>query len=305
MRETVYTTPHTTDRAAVGVEIRPGAHRRVIWGAVFAGVVLTFAVQLLLSLLGLGIGMTTIDPAQAGATPAASSLSIGAGAWWTVSYMVALAIGGYVAARLAGVGVRGDGVIHGLLTWAFALLVSAFLVTSVVGSAVSGAFNMLGSMTSGLAQTAKQAAPEAMRVAGVSPEDLRNRAEGLLRSGDQPAQSRDEALRQLAQNLSTIATNGQGADQARQQAASIIAQQAGIPEDQARQRVDQFEQQARQTTEQVQQTATQAAERASDTASQAGIWGTLALLLGAAAAALGGGMGARWREQHHVVQDVA
>ena len=304
MRETVYTTPHTTDRADIGVEIRPGAHRRVIWGAVFAGVVLTFAVQLLLSLLGLGIGMTTIDPAQTGGTPEASSLSIGAGAWWTISYMVALAIGGYVAARLAGVGVRGDGVIHGLLTWAFALLVSAFLVTTTLSSAVSGAVGMLGSVTSGLTETVKQAAPEAMRVAGVSPEDLRNRAEGLLR-GDQPAQSRDEALRQLAQNLSTIATNGQGVDQARQQAASIIAQQAGIPEDQARQRVDQFEQQARQTTEQVKQTATQAAEKASDTASQAGIWGTLALLLGAAAAAFGGGMGARWREQHHVVQDVA
>ncbi|MDB5407087.1 MAG: hypothetical protein JWL84_1999, partial [Rhodospirillales bacterium] len=40
--------------APAEVDIRPRAARRISWGAVFAGVVMILAVQLLLSMLGLG-----------------------------------------------------------------------------------------------------------------------------------------------------------------------------------------------------------------------------------------------------------
>jgi hypothetical protein len=268
----------------------------VSWAAVFAGVVLALAIQLLLSMLGLGIGMTTIDPAagQAG-MPQASSFSIGAGLWWTISYMIALGIGGYVAARLAGVVIRGDGLIHGLLTWAFALLISAYLVTTTVGSVMGGAMSALGSVTSGVAQTVKEAAPEVARASGVSPEDLRRQAEDLLRPADQQS-SGDNARTQLISALTTMAAGGPQADQARQQATTLIAQQAGIPEDQARQRLQQVEQQVGAAKQQATETATQAAEATSNTLSAAGIWGTVALLLGAAAAAMGGRMGTQRRE---------
>jgi hypothetical protein len=297
IKEGVYTTPHAAASDDVGVEVRPGVHRRVSWGAVFAGVVLALAVQLLLSMLGLGIGMTTIDPAAGReGLPQASNLGIGAGVWWTVSYMIALGIGGYVAARLAGVVVRTDGLIHGLLTWAFALLISAYLVTTTLGSVMGGAMNALGNVTSGVAQTARQAAPEVARATGISPDELRRRAEDLLRPADQQ-RSADDARTQLVQSLTTIARGGPQADQARQQAVSIIAQQAGIPEDQARQRLQQAEQQYGEVRQQATQTATQAAETTSNTLSAAGIWGTIALLLGAAAAAIGGRMGTRTRRE--------
>jgi hypothetical protein len=296
-KEGVYAAgPHSTASVDSTVEIRPGVHRRVSWAAVFAGVVLALAIQLLLSMLGLGIGMTTIDPAagQAG-MPQASSFSIGAGLWWTISYMIALGIGGYVAARLAGVVIRGDGLIHGLLTWAFALLISAYLVTTTVGSVMGGAMSALGSVTSGVAQTVKEAAPEVARASGVSPEDLRRQAEDLLRPADQQS-SGDNARTQLISALTTMAAGGPQADQARQQATTLIAQQAGIPEDQARQRLQQVEQQVGAAKQQATETATQAAEATSNTLSAAGIWGTVALLLGAAAAAMGGRMGTQRRE---------
>jgi hypothetical protein len=92
-----YGTPAPADE----VEIRPKAARQISWGAVFAGVAMVLAVQILLSMLGLGIGFSTVDPAQNGGTPSASSLSIGAGLWWGASYFLALVIGGHVAARLA------------------------------------------------------------------------------------------------------------------------------------------------------------------------------------------------------------
>jgi hypothetical protein len=54
-------------------------HRRISWAAIFGGVILVVAVQLLLSLLGAGIGLGTVDT-NAGSTPTASSLGVTTGA---------------------------------------------------------------------------------------------------------------------------------------------------------------------------------------------------------------------------------
>lgn len=79
---------------------------------------------------------------------------------------------------------------------------------------------------------------------------------------------------------------------ARQQAVNALAQSAGISADAASDRLTQAEQQYRQTVEQAKQQAAQAAEVARKSAAQAGILGFVALLLGAIAAWLGGGVGA-------------
>src|ERR1700712_2932016 len=80
----------------------PYTNRRISWAAIFGGVILVVAVQLLLSLLGAGIGLGTVNT-NSGTTPDAGSIGIGAGAWWVISSMVALAFGGYVAGWLAGI----------------------------------------------------------------------------------------------------------------------------------------------------------------------------------------------------------
>lgn len=286
-----YESPQAVGTVTTGVAVRPGAYRRVSWAGVFAGIVLALAIQLLLSLLGLGIGMTTISPASGG-TPEASTLGIGAGLWWTISYIIALGIGGYVAARLAGVVVRTDGLIHGLVTWAFALLIGAYLVTTTLGSVMGGAFHALGSVASGVTDTLKQAAPQVAQSAGITPQDLQRRVDDLLRPTNQQ-QSASDVRTQLLNALVTVTAGGPGADQARQQAVTIISQQAGIPEDQARQRMQQLEQQFHQIRQQASQMATQTAEQASSTLSSAGIWGTVALVLGALGAAIGGLLGTR------------
>ena len=59
-------------------------HLRISWAAIFGGVVLVVAVQLLLSMLGAGIGLGTVNT-NAGFTPDASSFGIGASVWWVVS----------------------------------------------------------------------------------------------------------------------------------------------------------------------------------------------------------------------------
>ena len=42
---------------------------------------------------------------------------MGAGIWWVVSSCIALVAGGYVAAWLAGIELRFDGMLHGLVAW--------------------------------------------------------------------------------------------------------------------------------------------------------------------------------------------
>ena len=71
VREGVYDTSGGTGnyRGNLGgaVAVQPGLYRRISWGAVIGGVLMVVAIQLLLSMLGIGIGLTTIDPAQGAA----------------------------------------------------------------------------------------------------------------------------------------------------------------------------------------------------------------------------------------------
>jgi len=279
------------------VTVQPGLYRRISWGAVIGGALMVVAIQLLLSMLGIGIGMTTIDPAQGAAgTPSASTLSMSAVVWWAVSYLVALVIGGYVAARLAGAWEKTDGVLHGLLTWALALVVSFWLLTSAIGSVIGGAFNVVGNAVSGISRTVADTAPQLAGATGLSADQVQQQVQELLRPADQTNQSPEAAQRELMSLAPKIVAGGPEGDQAQQRAIQIVSQQSGISEADARARIDQLRQQAEQTAQQAEQTARQAADTTASAVSQASVYGFGALLLGAIAAAIGGSTGTRRRE---------
>src|SRR5829696_2599389 len=74
---------------------------RISWGAVLAGVVVALVTQLILNMIGVGIGAATIDPGT-GDNPSATTFSLGAAVWWALSGIVAALAGGFAAGRLAG-----------------------------------------------------------------------------------------------------------------------------------------------------------------------------------------------------------
>ena len=84
----------------------------------------------------------------------------------------------------------------------------------------------------------------------------------------------------------------QQAQEARERAAQAISRAQSIPIEQARTRVQQYEQQYRQSVDTAKQQATEAAEVAATAVSRGALFGSLALLLGAAAGWWGGRMGA-------------
>lgn len=170
-----------------------GAGRRVSWAAVLAGVVAMLAIQLLFSVLGIGIGAGTIDPLQE--QDPARGVATGAAVWFVVTSFVALLAGGHVAGRLAGVSRRVDSALHGFLAWGLATLVGVYLLTSTVGGLVSGTLGFVGRGLSIAGTGLAAAAPGALGAArdkleqgGVKPDlgSLRREVETLLRQTGKP-----------------------------------------------------------------------------------------------------------------------
>lgn len=125
-----------SERRVGYIESGVAAFKRVSWGAVFGGLVIALVVQLMLSLLGIGIGMGTVDPLTE-SNPFAG-LGIAALTWGIVSMLAALFAGGLVAARLAGIPKTIDSVLHGLLTFSLFTIVTFYLITTTAGTIVSG-----------------------------------------------------------------------------------------------------------------------------------------------------------------------
>src|SRR3954454_7006597 len=92
-----------------------GAFKRVSWGAIFAGVVVTVVLQLLFTLLAVGIGAAKVEPLQQ-ADPG-KGLGVGAAMWFFVSTLIAVYVGARVAGHLSGSAPSSDRMLHGILTW--------------------------------------------------------------------------------------------------------------------------------------------------------------------------------------------
>ena len=295
------TTVETTTALGGGVH----THRRISWAAIFGGVAIVVVVQLLFSLLGAGVGLGTVDT-NAGSTPTASSLGIGAGLWWLISSCVALAFGSYVAAWLAGVEIRFDGVLHGLVTWGIATLLMMWLLTSAIGGIIGGGFSALGSVVSATGSGVSEAAKPIAQAAGVSPDMLQQQAQAYLQPtpADPAAMSPQEAQKAIASNLTTYADGGEDAAAAKERVINIMAAQTKLSHDQAAKKFDEAQAKLEQTRKQAIATAKDAADASAAAAAKTSFAAFGVLLLGGIAAAIGGSLGAQRRltTTHRTVQ---
>jgi hypothetical protein len=279
----------------------PRIYRPISWGAIFGAVILVIAIQLLLSLLGAGIGFGTVYT-NAGTTPNASSIGIGAGVWWVVSSCIALFLGGYVAAWFAGIEIRVEGVLHGLVTWGIATLLTFWLLTSAVGGIIGGGFSALGSVASAAGSGVSQAAKPIAQAAGVSPDMIQQQAQAYLQPTDpDPARmSPQDAQKAIATNLATYASGGADAPAAKERIIAIMAAQMKISHDEAAKRFDEAEAKLKQTRDQAVQTAKDAADASASAASKTAFAAFGVLLLGMIAAAAGGSVAVQRRARRAV-----
>ncbi len=273
--------PHTSP-VTPEEDIRTIMLNRVSWAAVLAGVVAALVTHILLNMLGVGIGAATLDPAG-GDNPQASTFSIVAGLWWTVSGIIASFVGGYIAGRLSGRPKESTGGWHGVTAWAFTTLIIFYLVTTTAGSIIGGVYNTVSGAVGGLGRTAVQAAAPALSQSA-DPFGAIERQIRETSGGQDPAALRDSAVAAVR----ALVTGDQAqANQARERAVQALARAQNISPDEARGRVAQIEQQYREAAVQ----ARRAADRAARVVSRGALFGFFALLLGAAAVWFGGRKG--------------
>lgn len=127
----------------MAVEVTPSSDRGrfapISWPAIFASLAVGISVMLLLTLAGVAIGISVVEPG-ADSPPA---ITMGAATWQTVSMLIAAIVGGYVAARLSGLRRTADGVLHGAVSWGATTVLYAALATTALGTLTAGMFGLL------------------------------------------------------------------------------------------------------------------------------------------------------------------
>ncbi len=287
---TIQTTTAPLATAAAHADTRAVLLNEVSWGAIFAGAVTALVTQVVVNLVGVGVGLASVGPTAAD-NPAASTVSLGAGLWFVASGIVASLVGGAIAGRLSGKPLPGAAALHGLVSWAVTTLVVLYLLTSaatgLVGGTlgtVSGALGGAGNLVGGTLQTAAQAA--APSLAKVS-----NPLDGIEQTVRQQAAGQDpQAARDAAVAAVRAVLTGDPAqkEQAKTRAADALAKAQGIAPDQAKAQIDDYQKQYEQAVATAKKQAEEAAKTAKSVATQGALYAAIALILGAIAAFIGG-----------------
>jgi hypothetical protein len=203
---------------------------RVSWGGVFGGVLVALGFLLLMTALGMAIG---ISSAQPGETDAAT-LGRGAGIWAGVSLLLALFIGGLVSTRIGAVFDGTTGFFEGVLVWVVSVLLMLYSASTGIGMLAGGAFKLVGGAAQAIGtvvsgggvnvdasgsvdqilqrlkdpSTAQQIASATGMQASEVQASLGETAQRVDNSRDNPAQAAAEAKQGMAQLMEKAKSSG-------------------------------------------------------------------------------------------------
>lgn len=254
----------------------------VRWGAVIAGALVAIAVWMALQMLGLGVGLASIDTDEGGSL---RGVGIGTGVWSVIAPLIALFIGGWAAARAGGVFDRTVGAIHGGTVWALTTILGLVMMTWTIG-AVVGATARAG------AQLGQVASSVDLSTLGIDTQDVlvpineRLRAQGKPTITASELEAATDAVMRRAVREGTID---------REMVVTALARNTDLTRQDAQEIANRLEQQFMQARGQASGLADDAATAARVAADRTGkvlLGGAIALLLGLAAAVGGAVLGA-------------
>jgi hypothetical protein len=292
-----------TPGPAVAV-VTPEERTYVDWPAIFAGTAVATAISFVLLTFGSAIGLS-LTSAYEGAGISLTGFAIAAALWLVWVQVSGFFAGGYLTGRMRRrihdaseheSDIR-DGV-HGLTMWAVGLLLGAFLAFSGATAVVSGAANAVGAA----AGTATEAAASLVddnellidRALRGTQAGTPAVATGTAPAGDDPAPA-------IGRLLVSAVGDGTLDDADRQYLVETIAARAGIPPEEAQQRVEQLWTQA----QQLEAEARAAADRARQFGVLVAFMTAASLLIGAVAAYFGAVMGGNHRDKQVVFEDMS
>ncbi|GAA3114966.1 hypothetical protein GCM10010520_68470 [Rhizobium viscosum] len=270
----------------------------IAWGPIFGGAVAATGITLILLLLGSGVGLTMVSP-WSGESSSAATVGITAAIWLVVVQWLSSALGGYLTGRLRTkwAAVHTDEVFfrdtaHGFLSWALAtVFVAGFLASSLTSLAGAGA------------SAAGQAAMVAGDAAAASASDTSSAStptayftDALLRPQNIANRANDDngaAAAEISRILLQGAANGSVPDGDKTYIAGIVSARTGLPEADARARVDTVLKQI----DDAKVAAQAAADKARKAAATSALIGSLSLLVGAFIAAAAAAFGGHQRDE--------
>ena len=310
---------------------------RISWSAVLAGVLIAIVVQLALSILGIGIGLSTVDPLKEN-NPVAG-LGTGTAVWYGLSSLIALFAGSWIAGRLAKTPRLFDGVIHGLLTWSLMTLLTFYLLTTTIGSIFGGIGKLVGGTMSAVGSVAGKGMEAAAPAIGDKLKDknidlsaLKQQAETLLQQTGKPelqpkalADQADKAMNTAKASADQAGSNpqqsgniadrlvdqlfAQGKNTAsamdKDAMVNVIMSRTGKSREEASQVADNWmatykQAQAKweQTKQEAEAKAREVADQAAHAASMAAIFAFISLLIGVVVAGYGAKVGTESKERN-------
>jgi uncharacterized membrane protein len=258
----------------------------VSWAAIAAGAVVAAALTLALVALGVGLGLSAVSP-WSGSGVGETTFKLSSGVWLVAAAMIASSVGGYLTARLRTrwVGVHNNEVFfrdtaHGLITWAFATVLTA----AALGSATN---SIVGGVTQSVAGTATQAAARVNPI-DTAVDSLFRTDPGAGVGAAPPGQpSGPDPMRAEISRLLTTGLRDGGNISAtdRTHVARVVASRTGISQADAEKRVTD-----------VIETAKQEIDDARKGAARLSFWLTASLLMGAFSATLAAVEGGQLRD---------
>lgn len=267
--------------------------KRVSWPAIFAGTLIMLVTLMMLTLLGIGIGLTSINPMEE--SQPLKGIGTGTLIWWVISNLAAIFAGAYVAANLTTLAYKLTGAYHGILTWALYTLISFWLMTTAIGGIIGGAGSILSKSFSAFGSGISELV-SAAEDGQFNDERINEMIQQALQRGQQQAGDTVEFdIDVMAVVRDVFMENGElKADVSRQELEQSVARNSTLAQQDVARAADvimkEYER-LEQQWQQLKQEAEQAAQQASDALGKAGIWAFVALLLGVITAAAGGMLG--------------
>jgi hypothetical protein len=218
----------------------PPVGPRVRWGGVSSGFIIALGTILLLTALGLAVGITTVGDPRTATPDTASGLGIGAGIWAAVTLLIAHFLGGLVSTTVTDRPDRGGALIHGALVWTLASVFLLWLIGQGISLGLSGLFGALGGLTRTVATVATGTVAGggdlAQRLGFTDPARILDRLEDpqtVSVFAAATGMSTEEARTALAQFRDRVAAMREHPDQVAAEMRTFLAQYADRAQQQA------------------------------------------------------------------------
>lgn len=249
----------------------------VDWAAVLAGVVVSTASALLLAGAGaaLGLGFTT-------SSDSAQTAGLAAAVWIGLVTLYAAGVGGYIAGRLRTsvndappdeISFR-DGV-NGLVVWALGVVLSVVLAAAAISGAAKSVAQAGASVTGTAIGVIGAAAPN------VGPAPVEYLIDRAFRPSETPAAPAGEGdiRAQVTRILTASAVKGSVSNEDKQYLTRLVAARGGVPEAEARERIDALIADAQAAATKATEEAKAAADKVRKAGSLFGVLNTIVMLL--------------------------